>query len=489
MESLPHISSLWKANLDSARESTKELSKVINRRIDFSMLPRDVLLYMSEWLVEKDRFAVASVCKTTREEMKGCCLERINYSINDYNDNEVKSYRKNAYETQQKNKLKFNSLLNSTVQWKVKCLSIEYLSLKKSSEFVSLVEKSNTLVNQNRITEGLELYYHPRPEKNTKYTEDERKIYLESMQSLATSLKANTVKNLTWDGSTTSGRLDVLKYFIQGLEVNTSLEYLNIPIFEFVSYFKADERTEAARLLGDALSKVPIKDFYADENYGSYEIEFDCILDGLFKNNHLEEISFHNIVMDEVGASKFGKTIERRLKDNTGLRRLEFYYTNISLEALASIAEGLKTNCTLKELSLERLLNDETDNYGNVLHVPDFKLFFQSLAVNTGLRKLQFTNTYYYEQEDEEWSFIGTKRATYIAEMLAKNTTLEYFNTMCYNSKAYITDEANKIMFDALQKNNTLKEVVSSTRATTDGSPVHLRCQCQLGICWYPYKQ
>ena len=75
LESLPQFPSLLKANLDSARESTKELSKVINRRIDFSMLPRDVLFYMSEWLVEKDRCAAASVCKATRGEMKGCYLE------------------------------------------------------------------------------------------------------------------------------------------------------------------------------------------------------------------------------------------------------------------------------------------------------------------------------------------------------------------------------------------------------------------------------
>ena len=48
---------------------------VVNRSIDFTILPRDVLLYMCEWLEDKDRSVVASICKITREDMKGCYFE------------------------------------------------------------------------------------------------------------------------------------------------------------------------------------------------------------------------------------------------------------------------------------------------------------------------------------------------------------------------------------------------------------------------------
>lgn len=135
-------------------------------------------------------------------------------------------------------------------------------------------------------------------------------------QSIVKYLRNNTVEILIWygisGGNSLENNLDTLKCLTKGLDVNSSLESLDISFL--INLSKWEKQTEAAKLLGNALSKIPIK--HVDNSYdcennlhdvGSVNknivLEAGLLDCSIISNKYLEKIELR-CVSEEVESDK-----------------------------------------------------------------------------------------------------------------------------------------------------------------------------------------
>jgi len=200
-------------------------------------------------------------------------------------------------------------------------------------------------------------------------------------------------------------------------------------------FFNVDPPSEASTGTSDTYLNWPLV-FLEDSNYAA-ELLSTCLKDNTtLVELDLSKSRWYSTDITIEGAKKIAEAIQV----NKTLQKLDISSQVICNDGIMAIGESLKVNATLKDL----IVSGIKINGGGI------KQFINTIAMNTGLSKLDFSSN---------WHLVSSRDAiNALASYLQGNTTLQELNLSSIGSFFGMLEEITK----ALHTNSTLQKLVLS---------------------------